>query len=62
MSESETSSEIKVKFQSSHTDNTNDKKPQSTDTDYYWGKIANQSKIITKTNPAHTETSELDDK
>ena len=65
MSDSETSSsEIKVKYQNSRGDNlledkTNEKKPQTTDTDYYFGMIANPSKITVKSKSA-TETSELD--
>ena len=65
MSDSETSSsEIKVKYQNSRGDNlledkTNEKKPQTTDTDYYFGMIANPSKINVKSKSA-TETSELD--
>jgi hypothetical protein len=65
MSDSETSSsEIKVKYQNSKGDNlledkSNEKKPQTTDTDYYFGMIANPSKITAKSKSA-TETSELD--
>ena len=65
MSDSETSSsEIKVKYQNSRGDNlledkTNQKKPQTTDTDYYFGMIANPSKITAKSKIA-TETSELE--
>jgi len=65
MSDSETSSsEIKVKYQNSRGDNlledkTNEKKQQTTDTDYYFGMIANPSKITVKAKSA-TETSELD--
>jgi hypothetical protein len=64
MSDSETSSsDIKVKYQNSKGDNlledkSNDKKPQSTDTDYYFGMIANPSKITAKPKSV-TETSEL---
>jgi hypothetical protein len=64
MSDSETSSsDIKVKYQNSRGDNlledkSNDKKPQSTDTDYYFNMIANPSKITSKAKTA-TETSEL---
>lgn len=64
MSDSETSSsDIKVKYQNSRGDNlledkSNEKKPQSTDTDYYFGMIANPSKITAKAKSA-TETSEL---
>ncbi len=64
MSDSETSSsDIKVKYQNSRGDNlledkSNDKKPQSTDTDYYFGMIANPSKINSNIKTA-TETSEL---
>jgi hypothetical protein len=65
MSDSETSSsEIKVKYQNSKGDNlledkTNEKKQQTTDTDYYFGMIANPSKIAVKSKST-TETSELD--
>jgi hypothetical protein len=65
MSDSETSSsDIKVKYQNSKGDNlledkSNDKKPQSSDTDYYFGMIANPSKVISKAKSS-TETSELD--
>ena len=64
MSDSETSSsDIKVKYQNSNGDNlledkSNDKKPQTTDTDYYFGMIANPSKITAKPK-SETETSEL---
>ncbi len=66
MSDSETStSDIKVKYQNSNGDNlledkSNDKKqPQTSDTDYYFGMIANPSKIQNKPK-SETETSELD--
>ena len=65
MSDSETSSsEIKVKYQNSKGDNlledkTNEKKQQTTDTDYYFRMIANPNKITLKSKSV-TETSELD--
>ena len=63
MSDSETSSsDIKVKYQNSKGDNLledkSNKKPQSSDTDYYFGMIANPSKVTSKAKTA-TETSEL---
>lgn len=64
MSNSETSSsEVKVKYLNSNSeklieDKTNTKKPQTTDTDYYFGMIANPSKIISK---AKEQTSDLED-
>lgn len=64
MSDSETSSsEVKVKYQNSHSEKIvenklNEKKPQSTDTDYYFDMIANPNKIISITK---AETSELDE-
>jgi hypothetical protein len=67
MSDSETSSsEVKVKYQNSNTDKIledkgNDKKPQSTDSEYYFGMIANPNKIISKPKEKHSETSELDE-
>ena len=66
MSDSETSSsEVKVKYQNSNSeklieDKSNDKKPQTTDTDYYFGMIANPSKIINKPKSKSSESSELD--
>ena len=63
MSESETSSDIKVKYQNANGDNlledkSNNKKAQSTDTDYYFGMIANPSK--TQPQPkSESESSEL---
>jgi len=56
MSDSETSSsEIKVKYQNSKGDNlledkTNEKKQQTTDTDYYFRMIANPNKITLNLN------------
>ena len=62
MSDSETSSDIKVNYQNSNgenlLDNVNSKKPQSTDTDYYFNMIANPNKIIQYNKPP-TETSEV---
>jgi hypothetical protein len=47
MSDSDTSSsEVKVKYQ--NLDESGNKKPQTTDTDYYFGIIANPNKIINK--------------
>jgi hypothetical protein len=66
MSDSETSSsDIKVKYQNSNGENlledkSNDKKQQqTTDTDYYFGMIANPSKVTAKPK-SETETSELE--
>ena len=63
MSDSETSSDIKVKYQNSHGDNlledkSHDKKPQSSDTDYYFGMIANPSKT-NQLEKSESESSEL---
>ena len=61
MSDSETSSDIKVNYQNSNGENlldNNSKKPQSTDTDYYFNMIANPNKIIQYNKPP-TETSEI---
>lgn len=63
MSESETSSDIKVKYQNSNGDNlledkSNDKKQQSTDTDYYFGMIANPVKTQQQ-HKSESESSEL---
>ena len=60
MSDSETSSDIKVNYQNSNGENLldNSKKTQSTDTDYYFNMIANPNKIIQYNKP-HTETSEV---
>ena len=66
MSDSETSSsEVKVKYQNSNfekliEDKSNEKKPQTTETDYYFGMIANPSKIINKPKAQSSESSELD--
>jgi hypothetical protein len=62
MSESETSSDIKVKYQNANGDNlledkSKDKKQQSTDTDYYFGMIANPAK--TQQQKSDSESSEL---
>jgi len=62
MSNSETSSsEVKVKYQNSNSEklieDKSSKKPQTTDTDYYFNMIANPSKIISKTKE---ETSDLE--
>lgn len=60
MSDSETSSEIQVKYQNSNGDNLledKSKKVQSTDTDYYFNMIANPNKIVEKS----SETSESSD-
>jgi hypothetical protein len=64
MSESETSSDIKVKYQSANGDNlledkSHDKKQQSTDTDYYFGMIANPSKTTNQHQKSDSESSEL---
>jgi hypothetical protein len=62
MSDSETSSsEVQVKYQNSNADKTNGKKPQSTDSEYYFGMIANPNKITSKPKTSHTDTSELED-
>jgi len=68
MSDSETSSsDIKVKYQNSRGDNLleekkNDKKPLSSDTDFYFNMIANPNKVIDKTNNKHnSDTSELNE-
>jgi hypothetical protein len=67
MSYSETSSsEVKVKYQNSNSeklieDKPNEKKPQTTETDYYFGMIANPSKIINKPKARSSESSELDE-
>ena len=67
MPDSETSSsDVKVKYQNSNSekiiqDKSNNKKPQSTDTDYYFGMIANPSKIINKPTVQTSESSELDE-
>jgi hypothetical protein len=63
MSESETSSDIKVKYQNANGDNlledkSNNKKTQSTDTDYYFGMIANPSKTQQQ-QKSESESSEL---
>ncbi len=64
MSDSETSSsDVKVKYQNSNGDNlledkSNDKKQQTTDTDYYFNLIANPSKIISK-KEQESESSDL---
>jgi len=63
MSESETSSDIKVKYQNANGDNlledkSNNKKAQSTDTDYYFGMIANPSKTHQQ-KKSDSESSEL---
>jgi len=63
MSESETSSDIKVKYQNANGDNlledkSNDRKQQSTDTDYYFGMIANPSKTQ-QLHKSDSESSEL---
>ncbi len=63
MSESETSSDIKVKYQNANGDNlledkSNDKKQQSTDTDYYFGMIANPAKTQQQ-QKSDSESSEL---
>jgi hypothetical protein len=50
MSDSQTSSDIKINYQNNNgenlLDNTNDKKNLSTDTDYYYNKLVNPNKII----------------
>lgn len=62
MSDSETSSsEVQVKYQNSNADKTNGKKPQSTDSEYYFGMIANPNKITSKPKTSNTDTSELED-
>ena len=63
MSESETSSDIKVKYQNANgdnllEDNSHNKKAQSTDTDYYFGMIANPSKTQQQ-QKSESESSEL---
>ncbi len=63
MSESETSSDIKVKYQNANGDNlledkSNDRKQQSTDTDYYFGMIANPAKTQ-QLQKSDSESSEL---
>ncbi len=64
MSDSETSSsDVKVKYQNSNGDNlledkSNEKKQQTTDTDYYFNMIANPSKIVSK-KEQESESSEL---
>ncbi len=62
MSESETSSEIKVKYQNAHGDNLLEDRSnlkQSSDTDYYFGMIANPSKITQEHKNSESESSEL---
>jgi hypothetical protein len=61
MSDSETSSEVNVKYQNSNSNGEDHiKKPQTTDTDYYFGMIANPAKIISKPKEHESESSELD--
>jgi hypothetical protein len=60
----ESSSDIKVNYKSANGDNlledrTNDKKIQSTDTDYYFNMIANPSKTVKINKVSDSETSEL---
>ena len=55
MSDSETSSDIKVKYENSNGENlledrSSARKVQSSDTDYYFNIIANPSKVIQKKN------------
>jgi hypothetical protein len=64
MSKSETSSEHKIEYQNSHgqrliDDKPTDKKPQTTDTDYYHGMIANPNKLLEE--PKDDSTSELNE-
>ena len=62
MANSDTSSEVKVKYSNSEKlieDNTN-KKPQSTDTDYYFDMISNPNKIIVANNQKISETSDIE--
>jgi hypothetical protein len=67
MSDSETSSsDIRVKYQNSNGENliedkSNDKKPQSTDTDYYFNMIANPSKTKPAKPKSESESSELNE-
>jgi hypothetical protein len=65
MSESETSSDIKVNYQNSRGDNLIEDKSigikQTTDTDYYFNMIANPSKTIQPKFNATSESSELND-
>lgn len=63
-SDSESSSDIKVKYKNANGDNlledkTNDKKIQSTDTDYYFNMIANPAKTFKNNKVSDSETSEL---
>lgn len=65
MSDSESSSDVTVKYQhlnGKHTieNKLNDKKPQSTDTDYYFNMIANPSKINNES-VSSSESSEIAD-
>jgi hypothetical protein len=65
MSESETSSEIKVNYLNSQGDNLIEDKSngvkQTTDTDYYFNMIANPSKVTQSKFNATSESSELND-
>ena len=63
MSDSETSSDIKIKYENSNGDNlledkNNSKKILSSDTDYYFSIIANPTKVIQK-NKSESESSEF---
>jgi hypothetical protein len=63
MSDSETSSDIKIKYENSNGDNlledkSNSKKVVSSDTDYYFNIIANPTKVIQK-NKSESESSEF---
>ena len=64
MSSESSSSDIKVNYKSANGDNlledrSNDKKIQSTDTDYYFNIIANPSKTVKINKVSDSETSEL---
>lgn len=66
MSNSETSSDIKVKYENSNGDNLledkhTSRKQYSTDTDYYFNIIANPSKTVQKTMIEESDSSELND-
>jgi sulfur carrier protein ThiS len=60
MANSETSSDIKVNYQNSRGENLledQSKKPQSTDTDYYFNMIANPTKVTNKEKSVESESS-----
>ena len=61
MSDSDTSSDLKVKYMTQDNNNLledRNKKPQSTDTDYYFNMIANPTKVVNKPK-TESESSEL---